>query len=53
MKKRAASKTPNALAWHALRWDLEELRVAIFAPELKNPYPVSLAKWTAALAALA
>ncbi len=53
VKKRAASKTPNALAWHALRWDLEELRVAIFAPELKNPYPVSLAKWTAALAALA
>jgi ATP-dependent helicase HrpA len=51
-KKRAASKTPNALGWHALRWEFEELRVAIFAPELKTPYPVTASKISTALAAL-
>jgi ATP-dependent helicase HrpA len=35
-----------------LRWSFEELRVAIFAPELKTPAPVSAAKVSAALAAL-
>ena len=35
-----------------LRWAFEELRVAIFAPELKTPVPVSAAKVAAALAAL-
>jgi ATP-dependent helicase HrpA len=35
-----------------LRWAFEELRVAIFAPELKTPAPVSVAKVAAALAAL-
>jgi ATP-dependent helicase HrpA len=37
---------------HALRWWFEELRVAVFAPELKTQAPVSLAKVTAAVAAL-
>jgi ATP-dependent helicase HrpA len=32
-----------------LRWTFEELRVAIFAPELKTPVPVSLPKVAAAL----
>jgi ATP-dependent helicase HrpA len=36
-----------------LRWTFEELRVAIFAPELKTPAPVSVAKVAAALAAIA
>ncbi len=35
-----------------LRWMFEELRVAIFAPELKALVPVSVAKLKAALAAL-
>ena len=35
-----------------LRWAFEELRVAIFAPELKTPAPVSVAKVSSALAAL-
>jgi len=35
-----------------LRWTFEELRVAIFAPELKTPYPVSVAKVSAALSTL-
>ncbi|MCK6551328.1 ATP-dependent RNA helicase HrpA [Myxococcota bacterium] len=35
-----------------LRWQFEELRVATFAPELKPAQSVSLAKLTAALAAL-
>jgi ATP-dependent helicase HrpA len=38
-------------AW-ALRWSFEELRVSIFAPELTTPAPVSLAKVSAAVAAL-
>jgi ATP-dependent helicase HrpA len=37
---------------HALRWSFEELRVAVFAPELKTHAPVSLAKVTAAVEAL-
>jgi ATP-dependent helicase HrpA len=32
-----------------VRWLFEELRVAIFAPELKTPIPVSVAKVSAAL----
>ena len=36
----------------AIRWDLEELRVALFAPELRTLAPVSSAKVSAALAAL-
>ena len=35
-----------------LRWSFEELRVAIFAPELKTAEPVSIAKVAAAVAAL-
>jgi ATP-dependent helicase HrpA len=35
-----------------LRWKMEELRVAIFAPELKPEGPVSVAKLTAGLDAL-
>ncbi|MDB4945049.1 MAG: ATP-dependent helicase HrpA [Labilithrix sp.] len=35
-----------------LRWLFEELRVAVFAPELKTPVPVSLPKMTAAVQAL-
>ena len=35
-----------------LRWDFEELRVAVFAPELKTAWPVSLAGVTSALAVL-
>ncbi|AKV04584.1 ATP-dependent RNA helicase HrpA [Labilithrix luteola] len=35
-----------------LRWTFEELRVAIFAPELKTPVPVSVPKVAAALTAL-
>jgi ATP-dependent helicase HrpA len=36
----------------ALRWLFEELRVAIFAPELKTPVPVSIAKLAVSVAAL-
>lgn len=39
-------------AARALRWSFEELRVAVFAPELKTPAPVSVAKLAAAVAAL-
>jgi len=35
-----------------LRWTFEELRVSIFAPELKTPYPISPAKLSALLATL-
>jgi ATP-dependent helicase HrpA len=48
--KRGAARDARAAA--ELRWAFEELRVAIFAPELKTPVPVSLAKVGAALAAL-
>jgi ATP-dependent helicase HrpA len=36
----------------ALRWSFEELRVAVFAPELKTPVSVSVAKLAAEVAAL-
>jgi ATP-dependent helicase HrpA len=39
-------------AAEALRWAFEELRVAIFAPELKPARPVSLQNLTLAVAAL-
>ncbi len=42
----------DADAARELRWLFEELRVAIFAPELKTPVPVSVAKVKDALAAL-
>jgi ATP-dependent helicase HrpA len=48
--KRAAAR--DAVATREVRWAFEELRVAIFAPELKTPVPVSLPKMTAAVAAL-
>jgi len=35
-----------------LRWSFEELRVAVFAPELKTPTPISVAKVSADVAAL-
>jgi ATP-dependent helicase HrpA len=48
--RRATARDQDAA--RELRWSFEELRVAIFAPELKTPVPVSLAKVQAALAAL-
>lgn len=48
-KRRTARDTA---AVSELRWVLEEVRVAIFAPELKTPFPVSTAKVAALLAAL-
>ena len=36
----------------SLRWSFEELRVAIFAPELKTPVPVSTPRVAAALATM-
>ncbi|HSY22948.1 MAG TPA: ATP-dependent RNA helicase HrpA [Polyangiaceae bacterium] len=36
----------------ALRWSFEELRVAVFAPELKTPKPVSPAQMASEIAAL-
>lgn len=50
LAKRGVARDPSATA--DLRWAFEELRVAIFAPELKTPVPVSLAKVGATLAAL-
>jgi ATP-dependent helicase HrpA len=50
LAKRANARDQDAA--RDLRWAFEELRVAIFAPELKTPVPVSVAKITAALAAL-
>ena len=49
-KKRASARDAGAVS--ELRWLFEELRVAIFAPELKTAVPVSLPKITAAVAAL-
>jgi ATP-dependent helicase HrpA len=46
------SKARDRETAHAIRWSFEELRVAVFAPELKTPVPVSVAKLTAAVAAL-
>ena len=48
-KERTARDREAALA---LRWWFEELRVAVFAPELKTPLPVSIAKLTVSVAAL-
>lgn len=48
--KRATARDHEAVT--DIRWALEELRVAIFAPELRTPIPVSVAKVSAALAAL-
>jgi ATP-dependent helicase HrpA len=50
LAKRASVRDQAAAA--ELRWAFEELRVAIFAPELKTPVSVSLPKVAAALAAL-
>ncbi len=50
LAKRSTARELDAV--DALRWDLEELRVAIFAPELRPVGSVSLAKAKAALAAL-
>ena len=50
LAKRGAAR--DQAAARELRWAFEELRVAIFAPELRTPVPVSLAKLTTAVAAL-
>ena len=50
LAKRASARDPEAM--RDLRWAFEELRVAIFAPELKTPAPVSVAKVAAALGAI-
>ena len=50
LAKRATVRDPQAA--QELRWAFEELRVAIFAPELATPISVTLAKVGAALAAL-
>ncbi len=49
--KQSAARDPEAA--EALRWSLEELRVAIFAPELTTPVSVSVPKLAAAVGALA
>ncbi len=48
--KAGAARDPEAA--EELRWLFEELRVSIFAPELTTPVSVSLAKVSAAVAAL-
>lgn len=50
LAKQAAARDREAA--ESLRWSFEELRVAVFAPELKTAVPVSIAKMTAAVAAL-
>lgn len=50
LAREAAARDREAVA--ALRWSFEELRVAVFAPELKTPVPVSPAMVASALAAL-
>lgn len=50
LAKKANARDPEAM--RDLRWAFEELRVAIFAPELKTPVPVSVAKVAAALGAI-
>jgi ATP-dependent helicase HrpA len=50
LAKRAAVSDRDAA--HALRWSFEELRVAVFAPELKPALPVTVASVTHALSAL-
>ena len=48
--KRRAARDVEAVS--SARWMLEELRVAIFAPELKTPVPVSVAKVSGVVQAL-
>ena len=48
LDKREAAKDRAAI--RELRWHFEELRVSIFAPELKTALSVSLAKLGSALA---
>jgi ATP-dependent helicase HrpA len=50
LAKQATARDREAV--ESLRWSFEELRVAVFAPELKTAVPVSIAKMTAAVAAL-
>ena len=50
LARRATVKDPEAA--RELRWVFEELRVAIFAPEVTTPVSVTVAKVGAALAAL-
>ncbi|HYO98277.1 MAG TPA: DUF3418 domain-containing protein, partial [Polyangiaceae bacterium] len=50
MRKRATAQ--NRAAVRELEWAFEELRVAIFAPELKTALPVALPKLAAAVSAL-
>jgi ATP-dependent helicase HrpA len=50
LARRASARDREAA--DALRWAFEELRVAVFAPELKTPVPVSAQKIAAELAAL-
>lgn len=50
MTKRTAARDKAAV--DDLRWGFEELRVAIFAPELRAPAALSLSKLAAAVAAL-
>jgi ATP-dependent helicase HrpA len=45
--KRQTAKNQNAV--RALDWALEELRIAIFAPEIKPLQPITVAKWLAAV----
>ena len=50
--RRAAASAPEAPAAAALRWQLEEFRVSLFAQELGTAEPVSEVKLERALAAL-
>ncbi len=50
MAKKSTARDREAV--DALRWSFEELRVAVFAPELKTPVPVSAAKLAADVASL-
>jgi ATP-dependent helicase HrpA len=50
--RRAAASAPGAPAAAALRWQLEEFRVSLFAQELGTAEPVSEVKLERALAAL-
>jgi len=50
MTKRATARDPIAL--QRVRWALEELRVVVFAPELKPAIPITLASASLAVAAI-
>jgi ATP-dependent helicase HrpA len=50
LKSQTKARDPSAA--RELRWAFEELRVAIFAPELKTPVPVSIARVASAMQAL-